>query len=116
MKTLIANNATEGHIISKYSFKVLGYGTTSAKPETATSVLVENPNPGQEQEIAASKAEENATESTSNETGSRDELVESLLKKTDEISSNFIKIQMKLEDQETEFKTTLEVAKKEAYA
>ena len=42
-------------------------------------------------------------------------MIESLLQKTDEMSSNFIKMQMKLESKEEEYKTALEAAKAEAF-
>jgi len=111
MKTLIANDATEGHIISKYSFKVLGFGAPSTEP--SASVLVNSEVSATPEDVANPSSSEMAENSV--ETGSRDELVESLLKKTDDISSNFIKMQMKLEDADALHKVALEAAKKEAY-
>lgn len=112
MKTLIANDSTEGHVISKYSFKVLALGATPSS-ENSSSVLVSGSEEPQESTLVS---EENESEEDSiTSTGSRDELVESLLKKTDDISSNFIKMQMKLEAAEEEHKVALEAAKKEAY-
>lgn len=112
MKTLIASDATEGHTISKYSFKVLAFGGQS-NTQNDTSVLVDTPTTQKKetQEIPE-VGEEIASSETS---GSRDDLVESLLKKTDDISSNFIKMQMKLEATEAEHKVALEAAKSEAY-
>jgi len=45
---------------------------------------------------------------------SKDALIESLMKKTDEMSSNFIKLQMKLEDKELEYEVQLKKAKEES--
>lgn len=46
---------------------------------------------------------------------SKESLIESLMKKTDDMSSNFIKLQMKLEAKEEEYKLELEKAKEEAF-
>ena len=45
----------------------------------------------------------------------RDELVESLLKKADEMSSNFVKMQMKIESMQEEHKAELEKVKLESF-
>jgi flagellar assembly protein FliH len=47
---------------------------------------------------------------------SKDSLIESLLNKTDEMSSNFIKLQMKLESMSDEHKAELKKVKDESYA
>ncbi len=103
MDRVITKEMLKRQDVHKYKFKVLAIGghadaTDSVDTTHAVSPLHSDENAGNE---AA--------------TSSRDELVESLLKKTDEISSNFIKIQMKLEEQEKVFKEELERAKKEAY-
>jgi flagellar assembly protein FliH len=103
MDVVITKAALQGHSVNKYKFKVLSMGAAST-PETAQNDAPPMPMPKEE------RAQEHAISSSS-----RDALVESLLKKTDEMSSNFIKLQMKLEDQEEAFKGTLEAAKKEAF-
>ena len=60
--------------------------------------------------------EQSSVDSSAMSQNSKDSLIESLLKKTDEMSSNFIKLQMKLESKEEEFKLQLEKAKESAYA
>jgi flagellar assembly protein FliH len=100
MKTVISKDNIEVHNINKYKFKVLAIGGHDDISEISE------------------QTQEAFSESTTSEpviNTNRDELVESLLKKTDDISSNFIKMQMKLEDQENEFKVELERVKKEAY-
>jgi len=47
---------------------------------------------------------------------SKDSLIESLMQKTDDMSSNFIKLQMKLEAKEEEHENELKKAKEEAFA
>ena len=102
MKTLIASDATEGHIISKYSFKVLAFGGQPSTKEEA-SVLVD-PSEALGDDAVAEVDGSGETGAVTEPSGSRDDLVESLLKKTDDISSNFIKMQMKLEAVEAEHK------------
>jgi len=117
MRTVISESTTHGHIINKYNFKVL-------PSEVSASVLaksdnefesnevteqVENPVPDTPQEQLPQEQENTLSRS------SKDELIESLLKKTDEMSSNFIKMQMKLESKEEEYKVAVEAAKAEAF-
>jgi len=116
METVISETQTSGHIINKYNFKVLstaapvqGEGNknngsfisgVSAAPEDEDEKLSEIPQVESENILSKS---------------SKDELIESLLQKTDEMSSNFIKMQMKIESKEEEYKLALEVAKSEAF-
>ncbi len=99
MDRVITKEMLTSQNVSKYKFKVLAIGGHADEAEEAQAYTRSEP------------LNDEATPTTS----SRDELVESLLKKTDEISSNFIKIQMKLEEQEAVFKEELEKVKKEAY-
>ncbi len=102
MDRVITKEMLKSQNINKYKFKVLAIGGHSdAAEETQTH--------------SHGEPLHDETASASPTTSSRDELVESLLKKTDEISSNFIKIQMKLEEQEKAFKEELEKVKKESY-
>ncbi|MEA2112092.1 MAG: flagellar assembly protein FliH [Campylobacterota bacterium] len=103
MKAVITKEKTQAHNIDKYKFKVLAIGGHPEEEEATIATYEEQ------------FTEEQPIVSSSNATANRDELVESLLKKTDDISSNFIKMQMKVEDQETEFKAELERVKEEAY-
>ncbi len=106
MAVVISKNNSTSHSIDRYKFKVLSFGGhehQEEKSSLAEQIDTEDKNSNeniQNHEISSS---------------SKDELVESLLKKTDEMSSNFIKLQMKLEDRENEFKAELEAAKKESY-
>ncbi|MGB3961595.1 MAG: flagellar assembly protein FliH, partial [Sulfurimonas sp.] len=62
------------------------------------------------------KQRESDVDASAMSQSSKDSLIESLLKKTDEMSSNFIKLQMKLEAKEEEFQAHLQKAKEEAFA
>jgi len=105
MKTLITTDNLVNHNVDKYRFKVF-----SGNSDEMLSL--------EEQEILPEPLH-STVEDFSNEAplemSNKDELVESLLKKTDEMTSNFIKLQMKLESQEEEFKSRIEIEKNEAY-
>ncbi len=123
METVIQDNNRSAHIINKYNFKVL----SSSTPTVGSSS--ENDNNGfvsgfsQKSEegstpisnVSEGQAQTVETEESVLSKSSKDELIESLLKKTDEMSSNFIKMQMKLESKEEEYKAALEAAKAEAF-
>jgi len=119
MKTVINEDATHGHIVNKYNFKVLSNTllntkeTSSVKEEDFVTG-VSSDNVGVQEEVEVSETVEPQGENTLSRS-SKDELIESLLKKTDEMSSNFIKMQMKLESKEEEYKQALEEAKESAF-
>lgn len=89
------------HNVDRYSFKSL-----SSDDEPLTQKQVEH-------RSFISKDEE--VDTTLLTQSSKDSLIESLLKKTDEMSSNFIKLQMKLESMSEEHKNELTIVKKESY-
>lgn len=62
------------------------------------------------------KKEQREIDTTFISQSSKDSLIESLLNKTDEMSSNFIKLQMKLESMSEEHKSELKKVKEESYA
>jgi len=103
MATVISNSSLEKHNVNKYTFKVIG--SQNIKEE---KVLTENDHPNARE---SDKVDSSALSSTSKES-----LIESLMKKTDDMSSNFIKLQMKLESKEEEYEANLKKAKEEAFA
>ncbi len=112
METVIAQEETSGHIINKYNFKVLSSnGPTVKKSDefvpASKIVNIEDETPS----IDTSEEADGDVLSKS----SKDELIESLLQKTDEMSSNFIKMQMKLEAKDEEYQASLAQAKAEAF-
>lgn len=116
METVISETNTSGHIIQKYNFKVLSTEGTGGLPATGDDGFTPGlgqktaDEPGPLREEMPLVQEENVVSKSS-----KDELIESLLQKTDEMSSNFIKMQMKLEAKEEEFKAALEAAKAEVF-
>ncbi len=113
MATIISKETIGEHLIDKYNFKILALGSNSDDSETfqKTSLVKqeysEKDNPGRRvsdpQNSGDSKSE------------AKDKLIESLMQKTDEMSSNFIKLQMKLEEKEAEFEKELARVKEEAF-
>jgi len=108
MATVISNSRIEKHNVEKYNFKVIALGG-----DADTQEMQEQRKPATNESVI-----QNATEidSSALDTKSKESLIESLMKKTDEMSSNFIKLQMKLETKEEEFKEQLKQAKEEAFA
>ena len=104
MATVISNDSIEKHNVNKYNFKVIAFG---AKDENHTEEATVNVEP---------QLQDEKIDSSALSSGTKDSLIESLMKKTDEMSSNFIKLQMKLEEKEEEFAAQLQKAKEDAFA
>ena len=119
MATIISNNSVEKHDVNKYNFKVLPVGITPVGSSAETDItVIESEKSQKENSSAQEEPKEKKTEidSSAMSQSSKDSLIESLMKKTDDMSSNFIKLQMKLEAQEEEHKEGLVKAKEEGYA
>ncbi|PHQ64931.1 MAG: flagellar assembly protein FliH [Sulfurimonas sp.] len=107
MATVISSDKLSKHTIDKYTFKVLAFGGTSNEEEDSEkSTLTKDDNPG---------LRESDIDSSAMSKSSKDSLIESLMKKTDEMSSNFIKLQMKLEAMSEEHVAELEKVKAESF-
>ena len=107
MATVISSSELESHNVNKYNFKII-----------ANSVSQENTNQDKGN-ITSEKTPQTKTQevdSSALSTSSKESLIESLMQKTDEMSSNFIKLQMKLEAKEEEFTQNLAKAKEEAFS
>jgi len=109
MATVISNNKLQEHNVDKYNFKVIALSTSSDVKETEenSTLYTESENP---------RARITDVDSSALSTSSKESLIESLMQKTDEMSSNFIKLQMKLESKEEEYEVSLAKAKEEAFA
>ena len=103
MATVIQSESLAKHNVNKYTFKVIG--SQNNKEE---KVLTENNHPNARE---SDKVDSSALSNTSKES-----LIESLMKKTDDMSSNFIKLQMKLEAKEEAYEISLKKAKEEAFS
>jgi flagellar assembly protein FliH len=104
MDVVIQHNRSNGHTISKYQFKILSSLSGSSIGEAVHEMhhFAEQESPVVERRKESSNS-------------SKDELIESLMKKADEMSSNVIKMQMRLESMQEEHASTLEEAKKSAF-
>jgi len=109
MATVISSDKIAKHNVDKYNFKVIALGGSAneSKSEHSTQTMDEEEPP---------QAHTTDIDSSALNSKSKDSLIESLMKKTDEMSSNFIKLQMRLEAKEEEFAQELKRAKEEAFA
>jgi len=110
MAKVIAENKLTTHTMDKYKFKVFSMNTGNSEDSSAKESEAQRREPETEERVDAGEID-----SSSLSTGSKDSLIESLMKKTDEMSSNFIKLQMKLETMSDEHKIELEKVKDEAF-
>lgn len=99
MNHIISKSKLSKHSVDRYKFKVLS--NTSISDHADESVTPDQTTTNTDQEGL--------------NISSKDDLVESLLKKTDEMTSNFIKLQMKLENKEQECKQEQERIKQESF-
>jgi len=107
MATVISNEKVGKHTVNKYSFKVLSVGGHEPEEDSSDDTqTIEDEQPLRRQ---------NEVDSSAMSQSSKDALIESLMKKTDDMSSNFIKLQMKLESIEEEHKRELANVKEEAF-
>jgi len=107
MATVISKNRLESHNVGKYNFKVIALGNNSEEDIPSSSSLIK-------EEPVKQKITE--VDSSALSSSSKESLIESLMQKTDEMSSNFIKLQMKLESKEEEYELSLKKAKEDAFA
>jgi flagellar assembly protein FliH len=100
-------NAEEGtHIVEKYALKPLDLGNNIQKDEKTV-----------ESTIAVDNSENisNNTKNSEPVVETNNELVENLLKKSDELSSQLVKMQMQFENQQQEFQKQLAEVKELSY-
>jgi flagellar assembly protein FliH len=106
MATVISNDKLIQHSIDKYTFKVLAMGGAEHEEKSEKPTLKKDDNPA---------LRDSDIDSSAMSQSSKDSLIESLMKKTDEMSSNFIKLQMKLESMSEEHALELEKVKTESF-
>lgn len=129
MKSIIKNQAKE-HYIQNYKFKILSSFDSGEVQEYEDVTNASNDKKVEEQqiepvEIASDEVSEEAIKEITPQVEQHiiqqipNPINEEMLKKIDELSSNVVKLQMKLEKQEDEFSSRLaneiEVARKNAY-
>lgn len=101
MKSIINDKNIDNHVVEPYRFKVLGGCKVTNVEEEET--VVSAPTPVKEepvQDVPSVVASPIVEEQNG--------FIEELLKKSDELSSNIIKLQMQIEKQEDDFKNRLQ--------
>ena len=101
---MITKDNLSGHAIGKYQFKILS-GLSGTSVQKAYEEL----------ELQTPSLPQPSGEKNRESTSAKDALIESLLKKADDMSSNFIKMQMRLESLQEEHAQGLEAAKKSGF-
>jgi flagellar assembly protein FliH len=114
MATVISNDRLQKHNVDKYNFKVLSIGGEQISHQEPRSKLIPSTDEPEKEPAPQNRRETDIDASAISQT-SKDALIESLMQKTDEMSSNFIKLQMKLEAKEEEYKASLEKIKEESF-
>jgi len=107
MAIVISKSRMEKYNVNPYHFKVL----SGVDDEFVEQPLVEQNNQVEEKQ----KKPITEVDSSAISQSSKDALIESLMKNNDEMSSNFIKLQMKIEAKEEEYKKEIEKAKEIAF-
>jgi flagellar assembly protein FliH len=118
MKTVIDRNRMDRHTVDKYKFKVLAMGGSpepQEEPKRSVFAADEEPHENVVQPEQAAAPVEHVEVAPDVATGSRDEMIESLMKKADEMSSTVIKMQMKIEEMEAAHKIALEETRAQGF-
>lgn len=116
MATVIANDSLEEHSVTKYSFKVIAFGSKDDSKENKKEEPSSQKTTQEAQADEPTVAQKESVDSSALSNSSKDSLIESLMQKTDEMSSNFIKLQMKLEAKEEEYQKLLKEAKESGFS
>jgi flagellar assembly protein FliH len=96
--------------MDKYKFKVFPMGSSNGSDD-----VKESDDEQIQKRVQEPVQESREVDASALSSNSKDSLIESLMKKTDEMSSNFIKLQMKLENMSDEHKLELEKVKDESF-
>lgn len=110
MASIITSDRIKSHNVDKYNFKVLAYGSEPDDEFVESTFAKKQPEVEVEHQVRDREVDSSAMTQSS-----KDSLIESLLNKTDEMSSNFIKLQMKLESMSEEHKREIQKIKEESY-
>lgn len=123
MAVVIPNEVLERHNVNKYNFKILAMGSNKLEEQQnihdekiVSSTPLHQETPQVQTQHTPPSPEIDSVDSSAMSQDSKNALIESLMKKTEEMTSNFIKLQMKLESKEEEYKREIQQAKEEAFA
>ena len=102
MKNVIDTNAAKNHVIEPYHFKVLG-GVSSVHKQEDIVEVADNVKEAAQNKTDKPQKDEPAVQIDEQQ----NRFIEELLKKSDELSTNIIKLQMQIEKQEEDFNNRL---------
>jgi len=104
MAVVISNSNIEEHNVNKYDFKNLSEQRNQQNEHIVQSNVEIN-----------SVIQNSEIDSSELSSSSKDHLIESLIKKTEDMSANFLKLQAKIEARDDEYKKELQEAKERAF-
>jgi len=107
MAVIISNDVTLEHNVDQYHFKVLSTDDESHN-NSKTNGKKENP-------IQDVQIKQRTIDASDLPSDTKDSLIESLIKKTEEMSANFMKLQSKIEARDAEYSMELQNAKDLAF-
>lgn len=112
--TVISNSSAPSHNIESYRFKVIGSNledeqkVDNNKEENNESIAPIESKTIQNEDIVEVSSQNQSTPKQNPLEEAHSSFIEELLKRTDELSGNIIKLQMQIENQEKEFEKRLE--------
>lgn len=112
--TVISNSAAPSHNIESYRFKVIGSNlddeqkADNNKEENSENIAPIESKTIQNEDIVEVSSQNQSTPKQNPLEEAHSSFIEELLKRTDELSGNIIKLQMQIENQEKEFEKRLE--------
>jgi len=126
MDTIITDENREKHVVEKYKFKNMHLKNNSAVNDDkedsyyfeAQEEVVITPPPQQEDEngeIIPNQDNSQINQINNELLEEKNNMIESLLKKVDELSTSLIKIDMRMEKQQKHFDDTLKISKEESF-
>lgn len=108
MRNIIETDKLGNHTVSPYRFKVLGGETNILETSEVKNADEKNDVIEIQKNIEQPIQEPLQPEPSTVEQKPQDQFIEALLKKSDELSSNIVKLQMQIEKQESEFEKRLQ--------
>ena len=104
MDNIIDKDKVEDHSVKPYRFKVLGSNSLESSPASSLGTEVYPQETFLERDMSVN---DEVVAITRIEEGTQNQFIEELLKKTDDLTSNVVKLQIQIEKQEQDFNNRL---------
>ena len=106
----VIHKNNEEHIVEPYRFKVLALQSNESPKEQPVKEPIQDTNSDARDDFESNtqNAESSSTPAQESSNLIESTFIEELLKRTDDLSGNIVKLQMQIEHQENEFKIRLE--------